>query len=371
MPIEFRCTSCGKLLRTGDDTAGKQAKCPACGEVVTIPHPASTSAEFTPLPPESGEQQSPFGAVPPPSGKQQSPFGAVPPPSGPPAPDESSSFDSENPYESPADYTMEPRFGAVEAADIVPTRINLSDVVNDGWAIFREQWGMCLLVVFIVWVINVVFGQVMNGVATGVAMVANDLAAIIIAQFVVFVATQLFSMWLSLGLIIYFLKVARGRDASLGDVFTGGRYVLTTVCATILFYLIIFAVPAMCLAPTGIMYLLGGAEETVIVLFVVGILIAAVPAIVLLLMFSPYAFLIVDRNAGIIESLALSKEITTGNKLTMFVLGILAVLIVMAGMLVCCVGMLVSAAYIMVLWSVTYLAMSGQPSALAEGMDPA
>ena len=106
-------------------------------------------------------------------------------------------------------------------------------------------------------------------------------------------------------------------------------------------------------------------------LLVVGILIAAVPTIVVSLMFSQYAFLIVDRNAEIIESLTLSKEITTGNKLTMLVLGILAVLIMFAGLFVCCVGMLVSAAYIMVLWSVAYLAMSGQPTALVKEMDPA
>ena len=37
MPIEFHCTVCKKLLRTQDDTAGKQAKCPSCGTVLAIP----------------------------------------------------------------------------------------------------------------------------------------------------------------------------------------------------------------------------------------------------------------------------------------------------------------------------------------------
>jgi len=37
MPIDFRCPDCGKLLRTADDTAGKQAKCPACGRIMPIP----------------------------------------------------------------------------------------------------------------------------------------------------------------------------------------------------------------------------------------------------------------------------------------------------------------------------------------------
>ena len=41
MPIEFRCTQCDKLLRTPDDTAGKQAKCPECGAILPVPSPAA------------------------------------------------------------------------------------------------------------------------------------------------------------------------------------------------------------------------------------------------------------------------------------------------------------------------------------------
>ena len=39
MPIEFRCTQCNKLLRTADDSAGKKAKCPECGQVLRGPAP--------------------------------------------------------------------------------------------------------------------------------------------------------------------------------------------------------------------------------------------------------------------------------------------------------------------------------------------
>src|SRR6185437_9762668 len=37
MSIEFPCPQCGKLLRVGDDAAGKQARCPACNSVQAIP----------------------------------------------------------------------------------------------------------------------------------------------------------------------------------------------------------------------------------------------------------------------------------------------------------------------------------------------
>lgn len=38
MAIEFRCTGCDKLLRTGDHTGGLPAKCPECGTLQTIPN---------------------------------------------------------------------------------------------------------------------------------------------------------------------------------------------------------------------------------------------------------------------------------------------------------------------------------------------
>jgi len=44
MPIEFRCTKCSKLLRTPDETAGKQARCPECGTILQIPSAPSVAA---------------------------------------------------------------------------------------------------------------------------------------------------------------------------------------------------------------------------------------------------------------------------------------------------------------------------------------
>jgi phage FluMu protein Com len=61
MPIEFRCTRCGRLLRTPDDTAGKQAKCPECGAEQTIPEPGEAGSP----PPPPGAQTSPFQGPPP------------------------------------------------------------------------------------------------------------------------------------------------------------------------------------------------------------------------------------------------------------------------------------------------------------------
>jgi phage FluMu protein Com len=55
MPIEFRCGQCGKLLRTGDETAGRQAQCPECGTLTEVPTPGATPGTPPPLGPLSGQ----------------------------------------------------------------------------------------------------------------------------------------------------------------------------------------------------------------------------------------------------------------------------------------------------------------------------
>jgi hypothetical protein len=37
MPIEFRCTQCGQMLRVPDDSSGKAARCPKCQALMTVP----------------------------------------------------------------------------------------------------------------------------------------------------------------------------------------------------------------------------------------------------------------------------------------------------------------------------------------------
>lgn len=53
MAISFTCT-CGKTLRARDETAGKRAKCPQCGAVLTIPAPGvnDEAGEYALMPEE-------------------------------------------------------------------------------------------------------------------------------------------------------------------------------------------------------------------------------------------------------------------------------------------------------------------------------
>ena len=104
MPVEFRCTQCNRLLRTQDETAGKKAKCPECGAILTIPAMGASPEATTPPagpapplptpPPPGAAPDSPFGPIEPPASGSTSPFAAaVPPPA--------DLGESENPYASP------------------------------------------------------------------------------------------------------------------------------------------------------------------------------------------------------------------------------------------------------------------------------
>jgi hypothetical protein len=84
MPIEFRCSTCGKLLRTPDGTAGQPAQCPECGTVTTIPGTPGAA----PSPQPAGSSFGPAGAT-----EGGNPFAAGSTPSG--------AGNADNPYQSP------------------------------------------------------------------------------------------------------------------------------------------------------------------------------------------------------------------------------------------------------------------------------
>jgi len=87
MAIEFRCRSCEKLLRVGEDAAGRQARCPACGELNHVPSADAPQSSHDSIP-ERGHHS----VAPEPSpGVAGSPFAVTPP----------VASDSDNPYQSP------------------------------------------------------------------------------------------------------------------------------------------------------------------------------------------------------------------------------------------------------------------------------
>ena len=301
MPIEFRCPQCGARLRTGDDTAGKQAKCPTCGTVTPIPAqqsaPASSGDYFVPPPP-------------PPLGHGQ-----------------------QNPYQSPGEYTSHVEEPA--AGDFQPTIIDFGDIFSRTWNIFQQQWGMCLLTLFIVFIFNSVVGNVLQvgGRMLGLAVDSQVLAEVL--SILGSLVGMLLSVWIGIGQTLIFLGIARGEPVEIGQLFSGGPYFLRIL----------------------------GSSIVVGVAVTVGFFLLIIPGIYLILLLWPFYMLIVDRNLGISDSLQLATKITEGNKATAFLLGLVAFALTAVSAIPCGIGLLLTIPLFNLMWPVAYLAMTGQPTA--------
>jgi hypothetical protein len=336
MPIEFRCTKCGKLLRTPDDTAGKQARCPECGTILGIP--AGTPS----APPASAR----LGAAP--AGFSPGSSAAA----NAPAPGAASM--AANPYQSPASGSHAGAIGTGYG------KLDAGDAARRAWKIFAANLGSCIAVAVLYWVVCVasmfglmivIFGTMMVLGGAGVGPAEMVILAVIV--YCVALAVQMYFMT---GQMNFFLKVSRGdRDAEVSKLFTGGRWVLPAIGGGIL----------------------------VAICIMLGSLLLVVPGIIVGLMLSQFLFLIIDRNAGVFEAFGESRRITSGNKAMLFVATLLPMFLIWLVLLVpgqllpmllpklrfvflglqlllqLLLGLFVMP-WFSVLWSVCYLIMSGQ-----------
>jgi uncharacterized membrane protein len=126
------------------------------------------------------------------------------------------------------------------------------------------------------------------------------------------ILTQLFSLFLSLGLTQIGLKMIAGKEFSVGLLFKGGKQFLPLLGATVLFSLIV----------------------------IIGFICFVIPGIYLAARLSYYLPAIVDRKLGPISSLKYSWYITTDNTGNLIRLSFMYFLIGLAGILAFCVGIL-------------------------------
>jgi hypothetical protein len=273
-------------------------------------------------------------------------------------------LETDNPFQSPTNYQRDlDTAGEGEKLPIVPTQIDVMDVLSRTWEIYKGKLGQVMLGVLAMMFLQQGAGFAIRIVSSGVGAVAGSeiagVAAAGVGQLVGFV----FGQWLAMGLILYLLKIGRGQQASFGDVFSGGPFLVSGLLATVLFGLCLVPIVLVAALIGGGAYLaLGESPVTAVVVVLVGLL-CLVPLVYVGLMFSQYQYLIVDRGATAVESLTLSRTITQGNKLWILLLGILAGLITMMGFFACCVGILFTLPYGMFAYSIGYLVMTGQPTA--------
>jgi len=200
-------------------------------------------------------------------------------------------------------------------------RWEIGSILTAAWERFKQYAAVVLICVLIAGGVNFCFSLAANlmqqlgpilyeagldyDIATAIAMVLQ-----LGVQFV----SWLVQTWFNLGMALVMLKAARGMDPSVGDLFGVARFYLPGLLATVLVGLATAA----------------------------GLCLLIVPGVIIALGTMLYMFCIVDQNLGPIECIKESWRLTDGDKIRLFLWGLVCFGIMLLGLLACCVGMLVA-----------------------------
>ncbi len=357
MPIEFDCRVCGRRLRTPDGTEGKEAKCPACETVQTIP---GTPEAESPPPSPGGPPPAASPAVPP-SGDVYG-RSSVPPPPPPPSP--SAGAPAGDPSEPSAYGPQAGMPGEVAGSVFVPSRIDAGDVLNRAWAVFKVQWAMIILVVIVG---GIIIMGINYALTFGVVILeAGGVDEVVIAMTQLFngLFVQLVSLWIGLGIKSFLIRTGRGEPVGFSELFAGGRYLVPAILASVVLMFGAAVIVSLFALPLFLFMAIVGADEVVAIVVLALAAMVALPIwFYLAIRFSQYQYLVIDRYAGPIECLSLSWQITRGNVLSIFLVWLVTAAINLLGLLACCVGLIATAPFSSFIYAVQYLALTGQPTA--------
>ena len=334
MAIEFNCPGCGSTLRVPEEAKGKKARCPQCSQTVDVPAESSAAgnvaAASAPAVPVSAPS-----AAPPPA-----------PPSIPQLPHD------DNPYSAPAGYrNVAP--STVTRGPIRETIISAGDVFSHTWDIYKREMGSCIGAMLLLFA--VVFGISIgsNLILSVVQALLRDVPIlVVILSLISVVGSQLAQIWLSIGMWMFYLQVARGMRPDMSVLFQGGRYVLSTIGASLIFGIAIAVVGLVSLAPA----FLSRQEE----LLFLAVPIIGIFSLAMWLIYGQFAFAMIDQDLGAIDSLTTSQRITRGNRVSIFVIYLMTMGLLVGGVLMCGIGILFTMPLAYLLWTVAYLHMTGQ-----------
>jgi hypothetical protein len=280
--------------------------------------------------------------------------------------------DEPNPYAPPQ---TKQEWEPAAIATSVP--VSIGDVLERTWEIYRDRLGLCIGVFATYGALNfgglVALGVVSQAVGDPVDVVSGFVALGVVLGFVLFV------LWITLGLSLVMLDIARGREVSLGRLYGGGRFLFRTILASIPFALatLLLACLGAFLTPFVAAIMMSAVQARPAVEVPVGAIGVAAAAgfigvFIIVLRLSQFIYVIIDRDMGALDSLRISFQITRGHVGMLLVLTILAGLIYFCGMIACGIGLLFTIPYILLLMAVAYLALSGQTAIdpYAEGAPP-
>ena len=103
----------------------------------------------------------------------------------------------------------------------------------------------------------------------------------------------------------------------------------------------------------------GGQSAGGILVLVIGIAVSSAITVYLMLRLALFYYLIIDREAGVFDSLQESSRLTSNRTGTLILVYLLTIVITLAGLLALCVGIIFAAPLTSLMVPVTYVAITG------------
>jgi DNA-directed RNA polymerase subunit M/transcription elongation factor TFIIS len=336
--IEFHCPHCDKLLKTPDDKAGVRANCPGCGQTVTVPEPMAEAALADESFAESEHVPDVVDA------------GAATRSDTKPCPMCGAMIKKAATRCRFCGEALTGRLQSHAPGGRGPTRIDAGEVLSQTWRLYKKHiifviagvmiWigipvGVQLVLGFVQQIVLIGFGgPVAPGAAPPMGAVVASLGVSLVSIVINIVAQNL----LEAGGRRFLIRIGQGGDPEIADLFTGMPYVWR--------------------------FFWGGLLYGIAVGF--GLLLVLVPGIIIMLMFWPFFYIIVDRNVGVIESLQQAREITAENYMAVFLLALAGIGINLLGMLAICFGLIFTVPFTFLMFGVAYCSMTGQLATAQE-----
>lgn len=344
MTIKFSCAKCGKSLSTSDDKAGRKAKCPGCGDVLTVPAPDAPAEESF----EDWNSSS--------SGEDEYEDYEDAPPTPAPARRRSRTCPMCGAGVSAAARTCKACGEPLDGDDArgrsgtgVPQSVEVGRVLGDAWEIYKANLGNVVgsflanrvLLFAASGLVYLLFATLIFG--TMAAMVGNGppppdgppaafLAVLFGGLLVIYVGLLCISLVFELAWVRFSLLLVRGKQPEVSDAINGFALAL----------------------PSALPLFVAG------LLLSLGMALLILPGLVLLILLAFLWHVLADQKIQGMEAITAAFRLGAANFLPLLLLGLLGGLINLAGMLCLGIGMLFSMPFVSLLFAVAYQHAQGK-----------
>jgi hypothetical protein len=267
-------------------------------------------------------------------------------------------LDLDNPYAAPKSSVQ------LEATDLhesLSIPCSIQTITRVTCSIFQNNMWRCLWVVWVVVGIQIGLGLLLRALMYGLLIAMPGERALIMAiSGSLYLVSLIIQVWLLIGMMLGLLKIARGQPVSFDVLFSGGRYLLKTILALVVMIFLFLALFALLLVAAGVITLVFRNQTSIGVAFFIAADIAWIGSVFYMCArLCQYVFLVMDQDAGVLESIRLSWEITRGRGGTIILVYLSVVVFVIAGILALGVGLVIAIPFCCLLLVVSYLSLIG------------